>query len=76
MESLPREAVDMENFRPHLGMFMIPAKFQNFHTLRDMLLIFLCCITDSNRYYSFPSFDTWESDHSEQDHREPEMKSP
>ncbi|KAJ4424618.1 hypothetical protein N0V82_000750 [Gnomoniopsis sp. IMI 355080] len=49
MTSLPREGVDIENFRPHL---------------------------DSNRYYSFPSFDTWEPDHSEQDHREPEMKTP
>lgn len=30
---------------------------------------------DSGRYFSFPSFDTWQPDHPEEE-REPQMQSP
>lgn len=74
MDSLPTESVDIEIFRPRLGMSL--NKFPGFNFSGCLLTRnSFYCITDSDRYYSFPSFDTWESDHSEQDNREPEMKS-
>ncbi|KAJ0117655.1 hypothetical protein N8I77_009159 [Diaporthe amygdali] len=53
-------------------MYDSPARIANDHVDLDG---FRPHLADSGRYFSFPSFDTWQPDHPEEE-REPQMQSP
>ncbi|KUI58839.1 hypothetical protein VP1G_06117 [Cytospora mali] len=64
--------VNLDGFRPHLGMSNMASPPLSLSHLADSGGF----AADSGRYFSFPSFDTWSPDHPEEEEREPGMQSP
>lgn len=71
LECMPRDGAELERFGHHLGMPLSLTRLNN----RKIADSIMCRHTDSNRYISFPSFDTWDPIHHEE-HGEAEIKSP
>lgn len=61
-------SMDFEGFRPHLGM-------SSPHSYNKCSSLLTATASDSNRYFSFPSFENWEPSQLEEE-GETEMKSP
>lgn len=67
---IANDHVDLDGFRPHLGMSSSHPRSWCFNVIRADSGGFTA---DSGRYFSFPSFDTWQPDHPEEE-REPQMQ--
>ena len=66
VSNVTHHTVDLDGFRPHLRTSNQPINSRSRRLTR---------IADSGRYFSFPSFDTWEGDQQDEE-KEGEMKSP
>lgn len=64
-------SMDYDGFRPHLGM----SSHQFYDAPCSLLTVVVSLTADSNRYFSFPSFENWEPSQLEEE-GETEMKSP
>lgn len=64
-------SMDFDAFRPHLGM----SSHKSYNVCRILLTVMASPTADSNRYFSFPSFENWEPNPMEEE-GEGEMKSP
>lgn len=69
---IARDHVDLDGFRPHLGMSSSSTRVPP-AVSTSLVLTMVGFTADSGRYFSFPSFDTWQPDLPEEE-REPQMQ--